>query len=395
MSAIVKDQRAVAQLSRAERIRALRALPQPEPVPNMQAYLDERERALAFSPRRRENYERFVAAGRRSATVDYLPVKLDIENVSRCNFRCTMCVVSDWTKGQRAEDMSPAEFKGLLHEQYGLVEIKLQGIGEPLMQRGDFFEMIRYARSQSIWVRTTTNASLLHLNNNYKSLIDSGVNEVQISIDGASKRVFEGIRRGSVFDRVVKNCKLVNGYCDELGIMRCKMWTVVQKANRHELFDLVTLAKEMGFRTMVFALNLSDWAQVDWAERNQGVSVEDEFDPQVGQKLIQYGEELGVTVRFWVNQEKFSTESPERLCPWPFERAYVASDMRVVPCCHIGNPDVHQIGERLGGGEGFSDIWTSQTYNEFRQSHLDGKIPDVCRSCYFGNSRAADTSSAE
>jgi hypothetical protein len=31
-----------------------------------------------------------------NALVDYYPIKLDIENVSRCNFRCTMCAVSDW-----------------------------------------------------------------------------------------------------------------------------------------------------------------------------------------------------------------------------------------------------------------------------------------------------------
>jgi pyrroloquinoline quinone biosynthesis protein E len=382
MGVLAPDHEHLARFDRAERIGALRALPQPEPVPNLQAYLDER----------RSNYERYLAASRRSADVDYLPVKLDIENVSRCNFRCTMCVVSDWHKGQRADDMCLTDFKRLLDEQYGLVEIKLQGIGEPLMQREDFFEMIRYAREQSIWVRTTTNASLLHLSDNYRRLIDTGVNEVQISIDGASKEVFERIRRGSVFDRVVANCKLINAYCEERGVVRCKMWTVVQKDNRHELLDRVTLAKDMGFRTMVFALNLSDWAQQDWAERNQTVSVEEEFDPDFGRELVRCGEELGITVRFWVNQEKYSTASPERLCPWPFERAYVASDMRVVPCCHIGNPDVHQIGDPLDGGTGFSGVWTSEAYSAFRQSHLEGKIPDVCRSCYFGNGRAADTS---
>jgi hypothetical protein len=28
----------------------------------------------------------------------------------------------------------------------------------------------------------------------------------------------------------------------------------------------------------------------------------------------------------------------------PFERAYISSDQRVVPCCFIGNPDVAEIG---------------------------------------------------
>ena len=108
----------------------------------------------------------------RGADVDYLPVKLDIENVSRCNFRCTMCQVSEWPKGRRARDMTLDEFKRLIDQQYSLVEIKIQGQGEPTLQGDDFIAMISYARSKAIWVRVITNGSLLHLRDNYKKLID-------------------------------------------------------------------------------------------------------------------------------------------------------------------------------------------------------------------------------
>jgi MoaA/NifB/PqqE/SkfB family radical SAM enzyme len=57
--------------------------------------------------------------------------------------------------------------------------------------------MTRYAREKHIWVRTTTNASLLHLKDNYRKMIDADVNELQISVDGASKQVYEGIRCGA------------------------------------------------------------------------------------------------------------------------------------------------------------------------------------------------------
>src|SRR2546422_103354 len=176
--------------------RQLRELPPPQPAAGIEAYQRERELALSTSPRRRENFERYTRSSRRSATVDYLPIKLDIENISRCNFRCTMCVVSDWPKGKRGEDMSLEEFQRLIDEQYGLVEIKLQGIGEPTMQGDVFFEMIKYARARHIWVRTTTNASLLHVKENYKKLVDTDVNEIQISIDGADAAKFESIQIG-------------------------------------------------------------------------------------------------------------------------------------------------------------------------------------------------------
>src|SRR4051812_15051039 len=86
-------------------------LPVPEPVPNLAAYVKEREICLSRSEQRMRNYETYIRSARRSATVDYLPIRLDFENVSRCNFKCTMCTVSDWPKGKRAEDMPLDAFK--------------------------------------------------------------------------------------------------------------------------------------------------------------------------------------------------------------------------------------------------------------------------------------------
>ncbi|MBI3853730.1 MAG: radical SAM protein [Verrucomicrobia bacterium] len=359
--------------------RQLRQLPAPEPAAGIEAYRRERELALSSSLRRRENFEKYMRSSRRGATVDYLPIKLDIENVSRCNFHCTMCVVSDWPKGKRGEDMSLADFQRLIDEQYGLVEIKLQGIGEPLMQGDVFFEMIKYARARQIWVRTTTNASLLHVKDNYKKLVDSGVNEIQISIDGADRATFEGIRRGSRFDKVIENCKLINAYCREKNISRTKMWTVVQRGNQHQLEDLVRLAHDAGFTNQVFSLELTNWGLDKWDVRNGLVNVEDSLDHDRLLALVDLGQSLGVKVWFWNITEKYNASSPDKLCPWPFERAFVSSDLRTVPCCVIGNPDAYE----LGRGKSFLETWNGDDYVAFRQAHLDGKIPKVCEFCYY------------
>lgn len=354
-------------------------LPVPEPVPDIRAYLHEREVRLAASLECRRNYETHMRSARRSADVDYLPIRLDFENVSRCNFACTMCTVSEWPKGRRAADMPLEAFKRIIDEQVGLVEIKVQGLGEPTLQGDDYFEMIRYARARNIWVRTTTNASLLHLKDNYRKLIDSGVNEIQISIDGATADVFESIRRQSDFKRVVSNCRLINGYCAELGIERTKMWTVVQEKNRHQLTQLVDLAHEMGFRSMAFSLNMNDWGTQHWKEINDAVTVEHSFTRAEAERLMAQGEALGVKVRFWNVTNKYSTDHVNHLCPWPFERAYISSDLRVVPCCIVANPDVSEVGVMR---DGFSSVWKGETMRRFRESHLNGRIPQVCAFCY-------------
>ena len=355
-----------------------RSLPTPEPSAGWDAYRAQIERGLNFDPRRRANFEKFQQS-KRVAEPDYLPIKLDIENVSRCNFRCTMCQVSDWHKGQRAPDLPLAAFKQLIDEQYGLIEIKLQGMGEPLLQRDDYFEMIRYARAKEIWVRTTTNASLLHLKDNYKRLIDADPNEVQISIDGANKDVFESIRRGSVFEKVIANCRLINDYCDQNGLTRTKMWVVVQRDNRHQLRDFVSLAADAGFRSMAFSLNLTDWGQQKWNVANTEVLAEDAFDEGLSHDLVDYGQSLGTKVAFWSVTDKYNYDRNETLCPWPFERAYVSSDLRVVPCCTIANPEVMD----LGSAATLAETWHSPSFAEFRRAHIEGRLPSACRGCYY------------
>ena len=113
----------------------------PLPRPDLEAYESELEAALNSSPARKENYERFRLSKRKSL-IDYSPIKMDIENVSRCNFRCDKCQVSSWKGLRRSRDMTLDEYRHLIDSLYGLVEIKLQGMGEPLLAGNRFFKMV-------------------------------------------------------------------------------------------------------------------------------------------------------------------------------------------------------------------------------------------------------------
>ena len=328
-------------------------LPKPEPSAGVAAYDLERDRRFGYSPTCKANWERYVAAGHHETEVKYLPVKMDIENVSRCNFRCTMCAVSKWDKGQRARDMKLGEFKALVDEQQGLVEIKLNGLGEAMMQGDAWFEMIRYAREQHIWVRITTNASLLHLRDNATKLLDSGVNEIDISIDGADASTFQGIRVQSDYARVISNCSVLNGLCEKRGIVRTKMWTLVQRANRINLPAHVRLAEKLGFKHLVFSTQLHGWADKALEKRNNAEHAT--INVLESKELVLLGEQLGVRVSFWDVADKFTRK---KLCPWPFSRAVVTSDSRTVPCCMIGDPDKYEIGK----GKTFAENWSCLLY---------------------------------
>jgi len=347
-------------------------------MPSVEAYVSERTKRLESFPECAANYARFQDSSRREPKPDYLPIKLDIENVSRCNFRCVMCQVSEWENGKRARDLQFHEFEQIINENVGLLEIKIQGMGEPTMGRDDFFSMIRFARERFIWVRTVTNGSLLHQNDNISKFLQSGVNEIQISIDGATQETFEKIRRGGKFRRVTENVKQLNVEARKLDLSITKMWTVVQNQNINELESLVELASALGFSSQVFSLDIVDWGNSNWTDRNSEISVNQLFTLERANTLYELGKRLGVKVAFWNINQKYEYGVNAKLCPWPFERSYIGSDSRVVPCCMVADPDTFEI----KGGKTFVEIWKSKNYSDFRQSHLDGSVPKICKNCY-------------
>ena len=355
-------------------------LPRPEPSAGLDYYRQIKEEAISFEKRRKENYEKYLAA-KKGAKVNYLPIKLDIENVSRCNFACEFCIVSKWEKRQRADDMSLDDFKNIIDTQYGLIEIKLNGLGEPTLQGDDFFEMIKYARQKKIWVRITTNASLLHLKDNYKKLVDSDVCEVDISIDGYNKEKYEKIRVGGKYEITMENCKLLNEYGEAQGKKRTKMWTLVQRENFNDLERHVELARDLKFDNLVFSLDLHGWGNDDLLKRNLAITVNEQLTVERVDSLLRLADDCGVKLAFWNVSTKFDYKKPETRCPWPFERAVISSDLKVVPCCMVADPNAFHFKPK----ETITDVWEGEEYQKFREQHVNGDIPPICLDCYKKN----------
>lgn len=362
----------------AKTISRSQVLDLPRPYPDPKLYNGILEEGFQLFPERKENYERYLRS-ERGANLNYLPVKLDIENVSRCNYRCKMCAVSEWKGGKRAEDMDFEAYKALLDSQYGVVEIKLQGLGEPLMGKS-VFDMIRYAREdRKIWVRMTTNGSLLAHNDHYKQLIDADVCDLSVSMDGATADAYEKIRRGGKFDLVTRNAKLLTDYARSAGRDRVRMCSVVQKDNFHQLEQFPLLAADLGFSRMTFSLDVNDWGLKEWNTKNKDLSRLSEMDPNRLWNLVESGKSRGVEVTFWYTDAKYHTRSKGGLCPWPFERLFVSSDMRISPCCMVANPDVYEIGNTAVD---LAKTWHGKPYESFRKMHIEGKLPAICVACY-------------
>jgi putative metalloenzyme radical SAM/SPASM domain maturase len=175
------------------------------------------------------------------------PKKLNIEVSSRCNLNCDMCMRKVLL--EESGDMSLETYKALLPVFPELESVNVIGIGEPLLNE-NIIEMIRLGKkhlpANGIF-SITTNATLID-EKMAKELVNSGLDDIVVSIDGAIPATFNDIRKKATFDEVFRNIGLLNKAKKALKskLPRLGFEFVAMKKNIAELPALVDLAEKHG-----------------------------------------------------------------------------------------------------------------------------------------------------
>ena len=143
------------------------------------------------------------------------PVMLQIEVTSRCNFRCSYCIVHNGSGDERGLDMPEDMFQEILSAFPRSVYLQLQGQGEPLLH-SSLPNMIRHAKNKGRLVGTVTNGSLW-TEARTNAVLDAGIDAVAFSIDLARKKTVEHDRPGMDYDKVVTHLRRALRIRDEIG----------------------------------------------------------------------------------------------------------------------------------------------------------------------------------
>ncbi len=177
--------------------------------------------------------------------MDDKPRKLNIEVTTNCNLDCAMCMRKVWKEDKG--DMTLETYEALLPAFSEVEAINLIGIGEPLLNPNTI-EMIRLGKahlSSNGTFSLTTNATLIN-KQLAKQLVSAGVDDIVISIDGATPDTFSKIRKDASLGKVLSNIDLLNKAKEGLSsqLPRIGFEFVAMKRNIAELPQLVDLAAE-------------------------------------------------------------------------------------------------------------------------------------------------------
>ena len=173
------------------------------------------------------------------------PLHVDFEATNRCNLRCTMCQIDFDT--MKAGDMDLTLYERVLEEcsDNGLPSVKLNYRGEPLLN-SNLPNMIALAKEAGVMeVQLNTNGVLLNEKLS-DALIDAGLDRIKVSIDGATREVYERLR-GVRYEKAVGNVKKLVERRDGKGKPRpiIHVQMVHMQDNKDEIVKYVLLWKDI------------------------------------------------------------------------------------------------------------------------------------------------------
>ncbi len=144
------------------------------------------------------------------------PYVIFVDPINLCNLKCPLCPTGTGSLQRAQGQMSLDEFKHVIdHVSPWAYEVVLYNWGEPLMNR-QIFEMVDYARSKNLGTSMSSNLTVVRPGA-IDALLESGLENLSISIDGASQETYGKYRVGGDFSKVMANLRALLERREQLG----------------------------------------------------------------------------------------------------------------------------------------------------------------------------------
>jgi MoaA/NifB/PqqE/SkfB family radical SAM enzyme len=341
--------------------------------------------ATPSDPRR---YFEHIAA-ERNAVAEVEPVCLYLETTNRCNLLCTTCPRT-FEALEPPADMSWELFTHLVDQFPRIARVVLHGVGEPMMVRA-LPRMIRYLKDRGTYVLFNTNGTLL-TRRKAQELVDSGLDELRVSIDAAEPLAFKAVRGRDMFARIVRNVRAFRAMQRELGTEtpRVSLWLTGLKETVEQLPDFVRLAHDIDVAE-VYLQRLVYFPDGQGLARPESALFADGDNAEA--RLVREAEALALELGISFNASgatdpvnslaKQAAPRPWSLCRRPWTLMYFTAHGRAIPCCiapfSMRGYDSFTLGDATQ--QSLKEIWNGPRYQAFRDALLSDQPPPACAGC--------------
>lgn len=293
------------------------------------------------------------------------PLLLMVEPTNICNLKCPMCPSGAGEMTRSKGQMDFALFKKAIDEIGDkLILIQFWNQGEPFINQS-FLDMVTYAKSKGIPAMTSTNGHFIKSLEDAYAVINSGLDEIIISVDGLDQKTYETYRKGGNLETVLNGIKFLNQAKKELKSKHplINLQFLVMKHNESQKEAMIETAKELG--ADIIALKSAQVYNEDQAD-----SFLPEDDSFSRYEKSENGYHLKGRLPNW--------------CQFLWHGAVLNWDGDIAPCC-FDKDATFAWGNLDKENPSFLEIWKSEKAQKFRASILKNRSQyKICHNCFEG-----------
>lgn len=321
----------------------------------------------------------------RSTSLLSRPFGLVVDPSNVCQLACPGCVHSehselhqifDWPNGTLSETRLSALLKRFGPYAIGVL---FYNYGEPLLNLNTP-KLIRMAKA---WLMETSISTTLSVRRfDAEAYVESGLDLVNLSIDGATQPVYERFRRNGDLELVLGNLRKLVDAKRRLGKRYPVLaWNFLTfEHNVHEIPLAVSMARKLGvdlfrvvepfdvswddpdirpakLKTGVAGVRRLNWLgfvnqSSNWnpfPESVDGNAILEAYEDPWGDQLAEAGD---------------APPSPGHSCHWLYKNMVMDATGRIMPCCGSPRPDINLVFGKFDGNG--TDPFNTEKYREAR-----------------------------
>ncbi|MFC2061733.1 radical SAM/SPASM domain-containing protein [Elusimicrobiota bacterium] len=286
----------------------------------------------------------------RDIILDGFPYWLTMDPTNFCNLKCPLCPTGQERNCRPKKKLDEEAFKNII-DILGpyLIHMDFCNWGEPLLNE-KIYDMVKYAKKYNIHIKLDTNINILS-EINAQQLIESGLDKIILSVDGASQESYQKYRRGGDFNKVLNNIKLLVENKKKAGKDSPVItWQfLVFKHNEHEIEKAKKIAYVLGVDEITFTPPYA--GSLEWLT---------DLEPYRSEHYVVNGDKV-----------EFKKTESDRLCNWLWDGITINSDDSISACCSVEEAK-DDFWEAFPEKD-FSEIWNSEKFVEARKHVVNDK----------------------
>jgi MoaA/NifB/PqqE/SkfB family radical SAM enzyme len=326
------------------------------------------------------------------------PRNVFIEVTNHCNLLCETCPRTFVTY-EEPKTLTWDDFLRIIAQFPNMERAILHGIGEPLLNK-QLPQMINHLKGLGVYVLFNTNATLLD-DRWARRLIEAGLDELRVSIDGADPKTYALIRGAPLLHKLVKNLSHFVAVQRALGADRplVSLWMTGMRENIAELPAVVRLAARIGvpevyLQRLVYYANEPSAPGLMTGQSQLFEQVDEAIDATI-QAAETVAAQLGVTLRASgattprrslqgeAALAPVTADQPWTACMRPWTTAYITANGNALPCCIAPFATLDYESLKLGNvfEQPFDTVWNDVPYQAWRRRLLSDQPHPACANC--------------